>query len=155
SAWLLGVDGKRADGKGALKPGKDNALGVEVRDLYQPQTLAEAASLFVAQPALVTPELADELKRVDPRNRRFTVRNAGFSPELTRVGVVDFSKSNLPLRESHVIVTDVRSAAAICFPEKPDHVHQIGITLEPGADPEQVRKRLQAFLGDRADVQTL
>src|SRR5262245_10089159 len=104
SAWLIGLDGKRADGKGSLKPGKENVLGVTVRDVYKPDTLADAAALFVAQPALVSPGLASELKRVDPKNRRFTVRNAGFSPEITRVGTVDFSKSNLRLRESHVIV---------------------------------------------------
>jgi len=155
SVWLIGVDDKQPNGKDVLKPDEPNELGVTVKDLYKPKTLAELTALLVARPALVTPSLAAELEKVDPKNRRFTLRNAGFAPEVTRVGTVDFSQSKVPLRDSRVVVMDVRSAAAICFPEKPDHVHQIGVTLEPGADVEAVRKSLQKFLGDEADVQTI
>src|SRR5262249_23227152 len=83
------------------------------------------------------------------------IRNAGLSPQLTRIGIADFSQTKLPLKDSHVIITDVRSAAAICFPDRPENVHQIGVTVSQGADVEQVRKRVQEVVGDEADVQTI
>src|SRR5262249_54377425 len=132
-----------------------NELGVIIRDVREPQSLDEILGLATAKPALVSPGLDAELDRVNPRKRRITIRNAGLSPQLTRMGIADFSKSKLPLKDSHVIITDVRSAAAICFPDRPENVHQIGVTVSQGADVEQVRKRVQEVVGDEADVQTI
>src|SRR5207237_9184635 len=115
-------------------------------------------SLLVAQPALVNDNLAAVLDRADPGARTLNLRNAGQTVTVTRVGTIDFSKSNIPLRESLVVFMDVRSASAICFPEKPDHVQQLGVTLEPNADRTAVQAALVEkvkSLGVRADVQSV
>jgi putative ABC transport system permease protein len=152
-AWLIGVDWKRHQGKKALAPPDENLLGVKVVDVWKPGPL-DLIGLLSNQPALVSANLATALDEALPGKRVFRLRNAG-ERSVTRVGTIDFANSSLPLKESLVVLMDVRSAAALCFPEKPDHVHQIGVKLQKGADPTAVQQRIKGWLGDRAEVQSV
>jgi putative ABC transport system permease protein len=74
---------------------------------------------------------------------------------VTRIGSLGFAKSDLPWKNSHVVVLNLHDASAICFPEKPNFVHMIGMSVEKGRDVEEVRRGVQTWLGDRADVRTV
>ncbi|MFO0846386.1 MAG: ABC transporter permease, partial [Gemmataceae bacterium] len=152
--WLLGVEWPKGRDAAGL-PGHDNPLGVTIHQTYQPKTWLEKAGLLIAPPALVTENLAEELERARPKSRRFKLRTAGRTPEATRMGTVTFSESDLPLKDSSVVVMDLHSASAICFPEKPGYIHQIGVSVEKGHDLEGVRERVKQWLGARGDVRTV
>jgi putative ABC transport system permease protein len=151
--WLLGVEWPKDHGKAKI-PTNDNLLGVTIH----PDTSLgwlEKLSLAAWPPALVSENLATLLKEARPKGRRFFLLNAGRTAEVTQVGTVTFSSSELPLKDSLVVVMDLHSASMICFPEKPGHIHQIGVTIEPGADVERVSASIREWLGGRADVQTI
>ncbi|MFM7148535.1 MAG: FtsX-like permease family protein, partial [Gemmataceae bacterium] len=150
--WLLGVEppGKK-DARNALDPGLE---GVKIQ-LNQPQGLLDRWKLLLNPPALVTPNLAEELERKSPGSRGFRLRNAGRTPTITRVGTIDFSASPLPFQGSSLVAMSIQDASAICFPERPGTVHQIGIGLAPGTDARSVKSQLQKIVGDRADVQSI
>ena len=111
-------------------------------------------------PVLVSENLAAELQKKVPSSGkngplRFQLRNAGRTPEVSLLGTVEFSKSRLPLQDSHVVVMELTSASYICYPDDPGNINQIGVTLTEGADQKEVQKRLQDWLGARAQVQTV
>lgn len=151
--WLLGIEWPKGKDRNSL-PGADNLLGVTVHRTYDPPWW-ELAKLVLAPPALVSENLANELKKKDPNYRHFRLRNAGRTPEVTVMGHVTFTNSSLPLQDSSVVVMNLPSASAICFPERPNFIHQIGVSITPDADLEQVRDTIQTWLGARGDVQTI
>jgi putative ABC transport system permease protein len=152
--WLMGVEWPKSKDPTKL-PGDDNLLGVTIHQTYHPKAWTEQLALLLAPPALVSDNLARELDNKDPKSRRFRLRNAGRTPEVTRMGTVTFAESSLPLQDSAVVVMDLMSASAICFPERPGYVHQIGITIAKNANLEQVRADLKRWVGDRGDVKTI
>ena len=157
TALLLGADRKRERQEGQLEPRHRLLPGIKVHRTYRPRLPEDLVRLLVAQPALVSDRLAAELDRYQPADSPLRLRNAGRVFEMTRVGTVDFSQSDLPLKDSLVVLMDVHSASAICFPEKPDHVQQLCVTLEQGADRSAVQADLERCLSTlnvRADVQT-
>lgn len=152
--WLLGVELTGGDRK---KPGElltSNPLGAGVALSYEPKTAAEKLALLFRKPCLLSEDLDRELTTAVGPARTVKVRNAGALHEIFRIGTVNFGGTELPLKDSGVVLTDAASASAICFPEKPGAVHQIAIRVTPGADVEAVKARVQAFVGDRGDVQT-
>jgi putative ABC transport system permease protein len=157
--WLIGVEwDRKSEGHKAF--GGDSLEGITVKQTWHPKTPLEKLSLLLYPPALVSENLAAELRQKYPPAHegdpiRFRMRNAGQTPELTLLGTVDFSKSKLPLRDSHVVVTSLKLASVIRFPDYPSHVDLIGVSLEKGADPAAVQEVLQQRLGTRAQVQTL
>ncbi len=148
--WLLGVDAKRT-GKQDDLTGELEKLGIRVE--LASLTGLEKLGLLVAPPALVSPNLARELKAANLRT--FQLRNAGGTPLFTNYGTIDFSGSDLPLKDSSVVVMRLADAARLCFPEKPDYVHQINIKLKPGTDPVKAIATLSEALGDTATVQSV
>jgi putative ABC transport system permease protein len=154
SVWLLGVDWT-TNREQSPQLAADNPLGVRVETHLDRLSILEKAGLLLAPPALVSPDLAELLHLQNPKGFSFRLRNAGRTPSVTRIGTVSLAESKLPLRQSSVVVMDLLDASRVCFPEKPGQVHQIGVTLQPGADVEQVRERLQTLVGERADVQTI
>src|SRR5262249_45523858 len=120
-----------------------------------PRTWTEKLGLLLAPPALVSENLARDLDNSDPNNRRFKLRWAGRTPEVTRMGTVTFAGSNLPLVDSTVVVMDLHSASAICFPERPGYVHHIAVKLAAGADRQPAHDAIGRVVGDRAAVQTI
>lgn len=160
ACWVFGAEFP----EGGL--GDDNPLGVKVERTYkvqQPTSLWDAAeklqhlALFAkGEVALVTPGIVAALKKL-PRGKRETVsiRNAGRTWPYLVVGTLDFKDSQLPVKESPVVFLGLKAASRLVFPEKDRHVNQINVTIEEGADPEQVKEELQKALGSEADVQTI
>ncbi len=156
--WLLGFDFNRRSRRreGNSLHLRERIPGLVVQRTWKPGP-GDLLELLVAQPCMVSPNLADAL---DARQtgRTFHIHTAGRKPSATRIGTVDFSGTDLPLKKRHVVVMDVRSASAICFPERPDHVHQVAVKVRKGADPEVVAESLRQELAQRgiaADVQTI
>jgi putative ABC transport system permease protein len=156
-AWLIGFDRLRDKRDGHRHRLREVVPGAVINLQHRPSMPGELLALLVAEPALVSKNLATAL---DERQvgRQFHLRSAGRVPAATRLGTVDFSNTDLPLKERFVVVMDLRSASAICFPERPDHVHQLAVTLEVGADQATVQAALEHHLkrvGVSAEVQTL
>jgi putative ABC transport system permease protein len=159
--WLLGVEWPHDAAKKQEVHEGANPLGVTVRRTYTPRGMRENLRLLLAPPALVNEGLLAELKKKVPAADegkgplRFRLRNAGLKPEVTVFGTVDFSGSQLPLKDSNVVIMDLMSAAAIVYPDDPDHINQIGITIEKAADRNAVQRAVEERLGQRAQVQTI
>jgi putative ABC transport system permease protein len=138
-----------------------NDLGVSVKSTYQrPRGLLEAAQHVKhfgnGELAVVTPGIVEGLGKLpESAHGIVSIRNAGRTRTYLVWGTVDFSKSQLPVKNSHVVILELQKASLLCFPEKPGQVHQINVTLEEGADLEAVKEELQEMLGDEANVQTL
>ncbi len=152
--WLWGVEWVKNKG-GADAAEEAKKLGITIHLDYQPRTLLEKMAILVAPPALVTEQLASELEQTHPKSRRFKLRTAGQTPEVTRMGTIGLGDSDLPLNKSHVVLMELNNASLICFPEKPGYVHQIGVRLALGADLEEVSERLRQWVGQRADVRSI
>ncbi len=152
--WLLGAEWPKEKDRVAV-PGDDNLLGVAIHLTFQPKTFAERLGLLVAPPALVSEDLAAQLEKKDPKSRRFRLRTAGRTPEVTCLGTVTFANSSLPLKDSSVVVLDLLAASTVCFPEKPGHIHQIGVSVAEGESADSVHDRVQRWLGGRGDVRTI
>ncbi|MFO0876638.1 MAG: FtsX-like permease family protein [Gemmataceae bacterium] len=151
--WLLGVE--RPSRAEKHLPGDSDLLGVEIHQTYQPRTWVEKAGLVLAPPALVSEDLAQAFAQADPKRVRFRLRTSGHVSELTRMGTFTFRESKIPLRDNPVVVMDLHTASAICFPEKPGFIHQIGISIVPGEPVEEVRQRVKTWLGNRGEVRTI
>src|SRR5262249_50272874 len=115
----------------------------------------EKLGLLVAPPALVSEDLAIQLEKKDAKARRFRLRTAGRTPEVTRLGTVTFANSGLPLKDSSVVVLDLLAASTACFPEKPGPIHQIGVSVAEGESADDVHDRVQHWLARRGDVRTI
>jgi putative ABC transport system permease protein len=152
--WLLGVEWPKAKDR-ATPPGDDNLLGVTIHQTYHPKTLTDKLGLLLAPPALVSENLSKEMDEANPKSRRFRLRTAGRTPEVTRLGTVTFAASGLPLKDSAVVVMDLLAASTICFPEKPGHIHQIGVSVAEGEPIDSVRDRVKEWLGARGDVRSV
>jgi putative ABC transport system permease protein len=156
-AWLIGFDrlGDRRDRRKHRL--REEVPGVKFKRTWRPSSWRDYLTLLEAQPAAVSVNLAAALDARDV-GQRFTMRTAGHTPQATRLGTVDFSQTDLPLKERFVVLMDLHSASAICFPERPDHVHHIAIKLTKGADPERVQESLRRELKRRnvsVEVQTV
>lgn len=150
--WLVGVEWPKDR---ANLPDEDNLLGVTIHQTYQPRTWTEKLGLLVAPPALVSPNVAADLEKSNPKSQRFRLRTAGRTPEVTRLGTVTFTESQLPFKDSSVVVMDLHSSSAICFPEKPGYIHQIAVKVTPGESVEEVAAEVKRWLAGRADVLTI
>jgi putative ABC transport system permease protein len=149
--WLIGVQWE--DDKDQSKV--DASLGVNVEVTWKPNNLLEAGSLLLFPPVLVSENLAKDLAESRPKTQRFRIRNAGFTPEVTRVGTIGFSGSSLPLKESSVVLMKLADASRICFPERAGYVTQLIVKTKPGERADVVRQRLKEALAGRATVQTV
>ena len=160
--WLIGIERPRTRQERHESRTGHNPLEVTIKRVHhRPRTILDRLTLLFIPPAMVTENLAEELEKKAPPSRgkddpiRFRLRNAGRTPEVTLIGTLDFSKSSLPLQDSHVVVMDVLQASAICYPDDPGYINQIGVALQKGANSAAVQERIQNWLGTRAQVQTL
>jgi putative ABC transport system permease protein len=156
--WLIGVELPEEPKKGEEELSRVNPLGVSIQLSDPPKSLLEKLSLLVMPEALVSTNLAAELREAFPDRKgplRFRLHNAGQKRKVTLLGTVDFSKSSLPLKDSHVIVMRLSAASSICFPDNPGTVTQIGVTLHQGTDKTVAQQRIQDWLGAQAQVQTM
>jgi putative ABC transport system permease protein len=155
--WLFGIEIPKDMGKNPEALSAGNPLGVSVNLTYKPKNLQQRLDLLLRPPVLVSENLAKELyeKLGTSPGQHFHLRNAGLKPEVTLFGTVNFTDSALPLKDSHVVITSLGAASAICYPEDPGTINQIGVTLYPGVDRAQAQARIQEWLGTQAQVQTI
>jgi putative ABC transport system permease protein len=100
------------------------------------------------KPAFVGSELAGAL----PEGiKSFHVLAAGKDYRLAGVGTVD-ARGPAASLGGNVVVMAIDQAAQLLG--QPDLVTQIVVTLEPGTDREQVRRRLQEVVADKGEVHT-
>jgi putative ABC transport system permease protein len=154
SVLLVGIDGRSAATQGA-----DSAWGAEVTRELRVGDLGEL--LWKRNGALIgaAGKLDEDLRQtLGPWSGRFQVRVAGRDEPLIRVGTIRFRQA-AGLGGGSFVVMDAATAGRFVFPERPEYVSQINLRLAPGVqgDPaalEQVRRRIQAVVGDVADVRT-
>ncbi|HZY90168.1 MAG TPA: FtsX-like permease family protein [Gemmataceae bacterium] len=153
SVWLIGVQLPQAGQERRQADAELDKWGVKVRWSADVRQLLNA---FREPRVVVTEGLAEELRKALPDGpRHFKVlAAAGRAEDVSAWGTVEFTRADFPL-SGNVIFTDLATAAFIHNPAQPDRVSQINLSLEKGADAEQVRREVQRLVGDRAEVQTL
>lgn len=119
-----------------------NAWGLEAR-LTNPLAL-----LSGAKPAFVGAALA---KALPAGVTRFRVRAGGQDGQLGLAGTVEASGPAAGLGGG-VVFMRLADAAAVLG--RPDYVSRIDLSLEPGAEKEAIRQRVEALLAGRAQVRS-
>ncbi len=167
SVWLFGLDlGKHASEREA---GRE---GFEIRWLHDPTAAAGASRLVLDRlrgriPVLAGDKLVQALaekmsggpsqvRRGEVVLKETPVQALASSKRsnLSLLGIIHFPDLRA-LGDGNFLVMDVGDAAGLIFPQRNENVSQINIQVEPGVDRRQVRQRLQAYMGDRAEVRTL
>jgi putative ABC transport system permease protein len=105
-------------------------------------------------PVLAGAKLAEELQKNIPGDKPYEAIASSKRSSLSLLGTVHFPDVNA-LSDGNFLVMDVGDAAGLIFPQRRENVSQINVRVEPGADRQQVRRRLQEYVGYRADVRTL
>jgi putative ABC transport system permease protein len=154
SVWLFGLDWMAARAA-AAEAGEDNPWGIEIHWRERPDSLSGLVKFLRRTPALVGEQLDRDLSQAVPGgDGEFEALAASKKRDLTVIGTVRF-RDTLALSGGNFVIMDVRQAAPLIFPQRPENVSQINIRVEPGADVEQVRRRVQDYVGDQAEVRTL
>lgn len=143
SVLVLGVDTSATSGP------ESERWGIRVT-WEDPSAGLWALAFGKRKAALLGKELASAL---GPNGRDFTARVAGVELALRSLGSVEVMGSAAPLG-NNVVFLQVADAGALVFPSRPDHVSQISITLNPGADAEKARQRVQELIGERGEART-
>jgi putative ABC transport system permease protein len=115
--------------------------------------------LLGSRPALVGNVLDEELRKDSQPTRLIRVLAGGRQESVVRLGTVRFAESD-GLEGGRFLLLEAADAAQLVFPGRPENASQINLKLteEVRRDPaavEQVRRRVQDFVGDTADVRTL
>jgi putative ABC transport system permease protein len=157
SVMLVGAPTALKLAAGAVLPA-ENSLGVTVS---ADPVLQDFWDLCRGLPwALVGEELDRDLRRsLRAGSKHFEVLAASRRSEVVRVGTVRFSTPGMA-EGGTCIFMDLAAAGRLVFPGRPGTVSQINLRLAAGLrdDPaavEAVRRRVQQFVGDAADVRTL
>ncbi len=143
SATLLGIDVSEGDQLDTADKG-EFALSDGTESRYA------AALLFGQRPVIVGQDLD---ARLPADEKKFKVRVAGVTNELTRVGTVKASGSIAALG-SNVLIMGLDQAEILV--DLRGRVSRMDIALQPEADPNEVKRLLQLEIGseDVAQVST-
>ncbi len=106
------------------------------------------AKLLGRKPVLIGRELE---RALPPETRRLAVLASGTSQRLEIIGNLDGDGREATLG-GYVLVLNLSDAARLLG--LPGRASRLDLTLEPGADREDVRRRVAACLGDPASVRT-
>lgn len=156
--WLLGVNLTGSDLQDAFKRhGETSQWGADITWTADLAQMWQMWRIKGESSALFTPKLAEALEARSGQKGKYPtchVRLAGKELTVGQVGTVNLTGEAATLGE-HVIFMDVGSAAGLVFPLRPNYISQINVRLEPGANREQVRQRLQEVAGTLVRVQTI
>jgi putative ABC transport system permease protein len=170
SVWLFGLDlGKHASEREAVR---GSAEGFAIRWIHDPSAASGASRLVLDRlrgriPVLAGDKLVQALAEKMSGSHSQTARGETVLKETPIQALASSKRSNLSLLgiihfpdlralgDGNFLVMDVGDAAGLIFPQRKENVSQINIHVEPGVDRRQVRRRLQAYLGDRAEVRTM
>ena len=143
SVWLFGADlelGKSAPNSWRLEPEITDWLAI--------------AYLRKHPPALISKGLAQDLGGV-AGGREVHLRVAGKENGLAVAGTVRLgADSPVAALGENVVGLTLRDAGRLLFPDHPDHISRIDLSLEPSADVAEVRRRLEELIGGQGDVTT-
>jgi putative ABC transport system permease protein len=158
SVWLFGIDFTDRLRLGAkLQVVKED---IEIHWVRDPAATAGAARIVWDRlrgriPVFAGDKLAWALKeKAHGDENPYEALVSGKRSNLSLLGTIHFPDLHA-LSDDNFLVVDVNDAAGLIFPQRKENVSQINIHVETGADRQQVRQRLQQFIGDRADVRTL
>ncbi len=125
----------------------DNPWGLE----YAPtQELGGVAWALAggAKPVVLGARLAERMKALPNGTHDFRLRRtAGQEQKVTSFGTVRLHGRAEGL-EDEAVFADVRTAASIIYPQRPDYATQLNLKLAPGARLADVRKEVEQFLKD-------
>jgi putative ABC transport system permease protein len=111
-----------------------------------------------AKPVVVGAELAERMKDLPGGTHSFRLRRvAGAEQPVTALGTVRL-QGQAKLLEDEAVFSDVRTAASIIYPQRPNYCTQLNLKLAQGADRKQVRNEVAKYLKDHnepAQVQTV
>ncbi|HTU90509.1 MAG TPA: ABC transporter permease [Gemmataceae bacterium] len=173
SVWLFGLDWARqiraaTVGERGNEGSGRGSDGFEIRWIRNPSAADGASRLAWDRLRGRIPVLAGEkLAKALAANRSHAERGNEEFKDAPIPAIASSKRSNLSLlgtiripnlhalSDGNFLVMDVGDAASLIFPQRKENVSQINIRIEPGADPQQVRQRLQDYVGDAADVRTL
>ncbi len=158
SVWLFGLDlHNHAVGRDAER---GNEAGIEVRWMHDPSAAAGISRMIWDRlrgyiPVLAGEKLARALaEKTSGKDATIQALASSKRSKLSLLGTLRFGDLR-SLSDDNFLVMEVGDAASLIFPQRKENVSQINIHVEAGADRQQVRQRLQEYLGDRADVRTL
>jgi putative ABC transport system permease protein len=103
-------------------------------------------------PAVIGTTLANKLA-AENASSRFHLRLAGHELTIAPVGTVKLEGAVAALGDD-VIVMPLDDACRLIYPVRPDYVSRINLWLEPDADRDEIARRAQACVGERAEVRT-
>ncbi len=140
-------------------------FGLEITRLAAVTDLQIAAArLLGTVPVVVSARLAEDLGLTPEDSDSITlkkaiipVRMAGIQKQALVVATVR-STSEQSRLEPNVVVMQVQSAAEFVYPERPEYVTQINVSLKSpvsSAERDQVKRRLQELVGVPLKVQTV
>jgi putative ABC transport system permease protein len=159
SVWLFGLDWA-GQNRAATVRERGKADGVEIHWIHNPTVTAGVARLMWERmrgriPVLAGEQLVQALKDTGSGDDKPIEAIASSKrSKLSLLGTIHFTDLTA-LSDGNFLVMDVGDAAGLIFPQRKENVSQINIRVEEGADRQQVRQRLQEYIGDRADVRTL
>jgi putative ABC transport system permease protein len=161
SVWLFGLDWSRQIRAATVRERGNEPLpygrgsDIEIHWLNTPTLLIVGDRLRGRIPVLAGEKLAQALSAITPgENAPFQALASSKRSNLSLLGTVRIHDLNA-LNDGNFIIMDVGDAAGLIFPQRKENVSQINIRVEPNADRQQVRQRLQEYVGDRAEVRTL
>jgi putative ABC transport system permease protein len=142
---LLGVPLEPGAGKNAEVPGIRIIWTAGPLDLLR---LTAAGRT----PAVVGSALARRLATRKATDS-FHLRVAGRELDVAPVGTVTLEGNAAALGED-VVFLPLQAGARLVMPVRPDYATRINLLLEPGADADEVRRRVRDCLAGRAEVRT-
>ena len=103
-------------------------------------------------------KLAERMTDLPGGTHEFTLRRvAGAEQKVTSIGSVHLPERAKGL-EDEAVFADLRTAASIIYPQRPEYATQLNLTLAPGAKADEVRKEVAQYLKDEnipGQVQTV
>lgn len=135
----------------------DNPWGLEYSPSHELAGVAWALATG-AKPVVLGAKLAERMKGLPNGTHEFTLRRvAGAEQKVTAIGTVRLPERAKAL-EDEAVFADLRTAASIIYPQRPDYATQLNLKVTPGARLEDVRKEVAQYLKEHDEpgqVQTV
>ena len=126
----------------------DNPWGLEYAPTQELGGVAWALASG-AKPVVLGAKLAERMKELPNGTHDFRLRRvAGQEQKVASFGTVRLNGRAKGL-EDEAVFADVRTAASIIYPQRPDYATQLNLNVAPGARLADVRQEVEQFLKDQ------
>jgi putative ABC transport system permease protein len=166
SVWVFGLDWSEHVRAAPVRARSAPPLlgrgphGIEIHWIHDPSAATGASRMVWDRlrgriPVLAGEKLAQALaEKQSGEDAPIQALASSKRSNLSLLGTIHFPDLRA-LGDGNFLVMDVGDAAGLIFPQRKENVSQINIHVAVGADRQQVRQHLQAYVGDRAEVRTL